>query len=131
MLSRMLAAEAGLQAYSEEWHPDAMGLKEVRPLLTVPIGAIDHKSICHPLWLFLAVLGYTLLLRLLCPCARFYKVRKTLLCYPPFGGSWMGSLYYVHGMSLLVPANREDSYQNEPSLSYFHHVMMGINGKGG
>lgn len=24
-LSRMLAAEAGLQAYGEEWHPDVMG----------------------------------------------------------------------------------------------------------
>lgn len=80
------------KAYSEEWHPDMMDRMERRPLLTIRIGAIDHKSISRPLWLFLAVLGCTLLLQLLCPCAMLYNMRKTLLSYPPFGGSWMGSL---------------------------------------
>lgn len=48
-----------------------------------------------------------------------------MLCHPPFDGCWTGSPGAdAHGTwSLLVPAKRENLYQNGPSLSYFHHVM--------
>lgn len=57
----------------------------------------------HSLWLFLVVLGYMLLIWLLWFLCWVLQ-SEILLCYPPFGGSWMGSPHAdVHVMcSLLV-----------------------------
>lgn len=78
-LSRMSAAETGLQSYRKEWHPGAMASHNTY---------WSHAILSGIFWQFWGThccSGFS------GPCARFCKLRKTLPCHPPFGGSWMGT----------------------------------------